>query len=111
MALMAAFVGGPDADVLTGRGRPVDNPEMGSTFEAGGQSPRAGFLCLESIPGGPRSSVCDPPSEGTDCCVIVEVDDEDEDEAIDDEEFVRCALLRGINIRETSSALIELIPP
>ena len=37
-------------------------------------------------------------------------DDEEEDEVVDVEEFVRCALLRGINIRVTSSALMESIP-
>lgn len=38
------------------------------------------------------------------------MEDEEEDEVVDDEEFVRCALLRGINIRVTSSALMESIP-
>lgn len=37
-------------------------------------------------------------------------EDEEEDEVVDVEEFVRCALLRGINIRVTSSALMESIP-
>ena len=38
------------------------------------------------------------------------MEDDDEDEVVDVEEFVRCALLRGINIRVTSSALMESIP-
>lgn len=38
-------------------------------------------------------------------------DDDDDDDAIDDEEFVRCALLRGMNIRLTSSALIVFNAP
>ena len=32
-------------------------------------------------------------------------------EDIEEEELVRCALLRGMNIRDTSSAFIELSPP
>ena len=38
------------------------------------------------------------------------MEEDEEDEVVDDEEFVRCALLRGINIRVTSSALMESIP-
>ena len=37
------------------------------------------------------------------------MEEDEEDEVVDDEEFVRCALLRGINIRVTS-ALMESIP-
>lgn len=40
-----------------------------------------------------------------------ELEEEDEEEPIDDEEFVLCALLRGVNIRVTSSAFIEFSPP
>ncbi len=36
-------------------------------------------------------------------------DDDDEEEVVEFEEFMRCALLRGISIRVTSS-LIESIP-
>lgn len=43
--------------------------------------------------------------------VVVAVDDDDEVEAIEDEELARCALLRGMNIRATSSAFIALSPP
>lgn len=41
---------------------------------------------------------------------LVEEED-DEEEPIDDEEFVLCALLRGVNIRVTSSAFIGFNPP
>jgi len=37
-------------------------------------------------------------------------DDDEEEEAIEDAEFVRGALLRGMKIRVTSSALIESSP-
>jgi hypothetical protein len=42
--------------------------------------------------------------------VVVE-DDEDEFDEMEDEELARCALFRGINIRATSSGLIELRVP
>jgi hypothetical protein len=35
----------------------------------------------------------------------------DEFDEIEDEELARCALFRGMNIRATSSAFIELRPP
>ena len=41
-----------------------------------------------------------------------EDEDEDEDDDVtEDEEFVLCTLLRGMNIRVTSSALMEFRPP
>lgn len=40
-----------------------------------------------------------------------EEEDEDEDDAREEDELVRCTLFRGMNIRVTSSALIELSPP
>jgi hypothetical protein len=49
-------------------------------------------------------------------CVIVAVEDEefeavDEFDRMEEEELARCALFRGMNIRATSSAFIELRPP
>lgn len=41
---------------------------------------------------------------------IVYVDDPENEEAREDEEFVRCTLLRFMNIRVTSSALMESSP-
>ena len=40
-----------------------------------------------------------------------DVEDDDAEDAMDDEELDLCALFRGMNIRVTSSALIELRPP
>lgn len=45
---------------------------------------------------------------------MVYVDDPEDEEATEDEELVRCALLRSMNIRVTSSALMgssPLCPP
>jgi hypothetical protein len=36
---------------------------------------------------------------------------DDDDDAMDDEELVLCTLFLGMNILETSSALIEFSPP
>lgn len=41
----------------------------------------------------------------------VVLEEEDVVDDIDDDEFVRCGLLRDMNIRVTSSALIEFRPP
>lgn len=41
----------------------------------------------------------------------VVLEDEDVVDDIDDDEFVRCGPLRDMNIRVTSSALIEFSPP
>jgi hypothetical protein len=43
---------------------------------------------------------------------MVDVEEaEDEVDAIDEEEFVRAALFRGMNIRLTSSGFMALSPP
>ena len=51
--------------------------------------------------------------DGCCCCCeedIVDVDEFEED--VEDEELVLCTVFRcGINIRDTSSALIEFMPP
>jgi hypothetical protein len=43
--------------------------------------------------------------------VLDDEEDEEELEATDEEEFARCALFRGMNIRATSSAFIAVRPP
>ncbi len=88
-------------------GRAGDIPETGSAFEEG-QSPLVGFF-LDSHP--PRSPFANggPPLI---CELGAEIVDVDEDEdAMEEDEFVRCALFRGMNILETSSALMEFSPP
>lgn len=105
MADIAELAGVPGEGEASDCVRAVDMPETGSAFVEG-QRPLAGFF-LDPHP--PRS----PFAMGVAACglgaVMVEVD-EDED-AIDEDEFVRCALFRGMNILETSSALMELSPP
>ncbi len=87
-------------------GRATVTPETGSALEAGQNPPLDFFLddqWLESpfVPGF-EDGVCGG--------AMVEVDEFEED--IEDDEFVLCTLFRcGMNIRETSSALIESRPP
>jgi hypothetical protein len=81
-------------------------PDTGSALAAGQNPPLAFFLedqWLES----PFVTVLD---DG--CCEadIVEVDEFDDDS--EEEEFVLCTLFRcGMNILDTSSVLIEFMPP
>lgn len=90
---------GPDVEDATDCGRAVDKPAVGSAFE-GGHRLRAGFFLVNPSTGAPF--VC------TDDAEMVEF--EDADEAIEEDEVVRCAAFRGMNIRETSSALMEFMP-
>lgn len=46
-----------------------------------------------------------------DGCTTVEFEDVEEREDMEEDELVRWALLRGINILDTSSAFIALRPP
>lgn len=95
----------PEEGFGRGGGRPFDIPETGSALDDGhrlfggfflvGQGPCSPFV-VEGSPLGCGEGIG-----------IVKVD-EDEDE---DDEFVLCALLRGMNILVTSSAFIECKPP
>ena len=49
--------------------------------------------------------------EGTGMVKDVAEEEEEEEGAVEGEEFVLCALLRGMNMRVTSSAFIEWNPP
>jgi hypothetical protein len=74
-----------------------------------GQNPPLGFFLADHCPDSPFVVELD----GV-CCEedIVEVDDDEAEDAIEDDEFVLCTLFRcGMNIRDTSSALIEFRPP
>lgn len=100
---------------LRGGGRPFDKPETGSAFDEGHRL-LAGFFLAAEAPWSPFvvgvSGVdCRGCGEGTGIVNVDEEDAEEEDEAVDEEEFVLCALLRGINIRVTSSAFIACKPP
>ena len=87
-------------------GRAVVNPETGSAFDEG-QRPLVAFLRPPQPPCSPFvigvSLFVGGSGVGT---VDGELDDVDEEVATDDAEFVRCGLLRGMNIRVTSSALM-----
>lgn len=97
---------------LRGGGRPFDKAETGSAFDEGHRL-LAGFFFAAKAPWSPVvveiSDVgC---GEGTGIVNVDEEDAEDEDEAVDEEEFVLCALLRGMKMRVTSSAFIACKPP
>lgn len=84
-------------------------PETGSALDAG-QRPLIGFFRGPHPPGSPFVVGVSP--LGCEVATgIVYVDDPDDEDARDDEELVRCALLRGMSIRVTSSALMGFNPP
>jgi hypothetical protein len=86
---------------------------MGSALLAGHGPALCGFFRAAPVPHVLRSPAADigtPFGCGADW-VIVPVEDVEDIDEIEDEELVRCALFRGINIRATSSAFIELSPP
>jgi len=88
--------------------RPPPTPfVVGSLFVAGQKPPLAFFFAVNA----PDSPLVLAPAFDGDV-IVVEVEDEELVDEIDDEEFVRCTVfLCGINIRETSSELIEFKPP
>lgn len=103
---MADAADGPEPADAIDCGRAVEIPDIGSVFDAG-HKPRGGFFLApqaEPSPAGEAGTpfVC---TDGAGTAVF-----DDADEAREDEEFVRCALLRGMNILN-SSALIELGAP
>ena len=98
----------PDEGVGSAWERAVDSPDTGSAFDDG-QSPLAAFFRGPHPPWSPFVVGVSPPLVCGAGTGTVE-EDEDVDEIVDDEEFVRCALLRGIKILVTSSALMESSP-
>lgn len=82
-------------------------PETGSALDEG-QRPLAGFFLDAHPPSSPFARE-GPPLTWELVAVIVGVPD-DEDVMVEDE-FERWALLRGMNILETSSVLMEFSPP
>ena len=93
-------------------GRAVVSPETGSAFEDG-QRPRAAFFRGPHAPCSPfvvgtSPLVCGRGRGATEAEVV---DDEDEEwDAIEEDEFIRCTAVWGINPRLTSSALMEPNP-
>lgn len=108
MADIADDAVGPDGVADTACDRAFVTPETGSDFELG-QIPLEDFFFEDQVP----DSTFEPcPALLWDgLAEIVAVEDEDEDEAKDDEELVLCRFFRGINIRDTSSALIDVSAP
>lgn len=99
----------PDVAALTACGRAVDIPVAGSALP-GGQSPRVGFfraaqlLAVELSAGGCTAPL--PLLLGwVGLAEMVEVEEEEEFEAIDELEFCRCTVLRSISVPE------PFIPP
>ena len=106
-AEMVDAADGPDDAEDTDCGRAVDKPATGSDFP-GGHKPRAGFfLVAQAVESEVPVGI---PLAWTAGAVTVGV--EDAEEAMEVDEFVRCAVLRGpeMNILPTSSVLIEERP-
>jgi hypothetical protein len=102
---IAAAAFGPDVVVET-CGRAVVTPETGSALEAG-QKPPLVFFFEDQWPESPFVTELE---DG--CCDVDKVEVEEFEDDTEDDEFARCTLFRcGMNIRETSSALIEFKPP
>lgn len=110
MADIADAADGPEGGVGRDCGRASVIPDTGSAFEDG-QSPRAGFLRCIQPSGWPFVVGGGPPLVRGDVDDTVVLEDEDVVDDIDEDEFDRCGPLRDMNIRVTSSALIELSPP
>lgn len=105
----------PEDGVGKGCGLAVEIAETGSALE-GGQSPLAGFFLGPHPPWSPFAAGASPfvwgGAWGAESVVDEDdVEELDEFEAIDDEESFRSGTFRGWNMRETSSAFIELNPP
>ena len=102
----------PDDGGGTGAGRPLDRPATGSAFEEG-HRPLCGFFLPGPAPCSPfviGVSLFDC-GEGRGMLNVVVDEEEEAVEDVEDEELVLCALLRGMNMRVTSSAFIECNPP
>lgn len=102
----------PEEGFVRGGGRPFDTPETGSAFDEGHKLLGGFFLGAEEPCSAFRAGASPFVwGKGTGTVTVEEEEVEDADAAIEDEEFVLCALLRGMNIRVTSSAFIECNPP
>lgn len=99
---------GPAGEADIACDRAFVTPETGSDFELG-QIPREDFFFEDQVPDSTfepcPALLCDGEAE------TVEVEEEDEDDAREDEELVLCRFFRGINIRDTSSAFIDVSAP
>jgi hypothetical protein len=108
---IAEAADGPDEAVDTDCGRAVEMPAMGSDLDVG-HNPRAvrfreakSLGCAPLTPLAPFTPLT--PLFWVDAVEMVDVEEvEEETELSDDEELERCAFLRGMNIRETSSLML-----
>ena len=107
MADIADDAAGPADEVDTGCGRAFDTPDTGSALEDG-HRPLVGLFFDAQVFESPLVVLLPLVwGDGTVTVELVEVE-----EAIDEEELVRCMFLgRGMNIRDTSSVLIPFNPP
>ena len=103
-AEMAEEAVGPCAAALMVWGRAVDNPVAGSALP-GGHSPRVGFFRAAQLPISPVGGWTAPPFRWVVGANTVEVDEAEAVEAMEEEEFCRCAVFRGpgANILPASS--------
>jgi hypothetical protein len=104
MADIADEAVGPDDvdDDETACGRAFVTPDTGSDLELG-HRPCVGFFFEDQVVDSPLA-LC-PALLG---CSTVDEEEVDVEDANEEEEFDLWTLLRGINIRETSSAFIEV---
>jgi hypothetical protein len=102
MADMADEAVGPDGEADTACERAFVIPETGSDLELG-HKPRGGFFFEDHVLDSPLV-LC----PALLCCEAADTVEADEDESKEEEEFDLWILFRGINIRDTSSAFIEV---
>lgn len=104
-AEIAEAADGPDTAVVVDCGLAVDRPDMGSDLDAG-QRLRTGRLCGGIQP--PPFAVAVAPFCCADEADTVELVDTCDDSDV--EELDRGAVLRGMSILDTSSALMVVMP-
>lgn len=100
-------------------GLAVVTPDIGSALFDGQGPVLCVFFRAAGVPHAPASpdDGMEPPLICDALCVSVVVEEPEEDDEevdeIEEDEFARCALFRGMNIRATSSGFIEfkLCPP
>ena len=93
---------GPDENVGTAWDRVLVTPDTGSDFELG-QGFLEAFFLVDQVPES-ALEFCPAWEFG----VLASTVDVDEDDPKEEEEFDLCRLFRGMKIRDTSSALIEV---
>lgn len=101
----------PPVFARTDCGRALDTPAIGSGFGVGQGTALCAFFREALVV--PQLLISLPLADPFDCTVdgeIVPVEDPEDVEDMEEDEFARCALFRGINMRATSSLFIEFSP-